>query len=126
MKYVCRLITLCAELTSCAPAIVAYPASIERSDHIPARFVLLEPVTGISTAGFERMLPAGTVFAEIGSIPAGIVLRPLNKILTVEGANIAEADAVVTGKQWVGFYLRVEHAFSPLQEPVPIKLESQP
>jgi len=125
MKHARRLAFLCAALASCSPAVVTYPAAVARPEHSHERFILLAPVTGISTAGFDRTLPAGTVFEGVGSIPAGMVLRPVNKVLTVEGANIAEADAVVAGQRWVGFYLRVEHTFSPLQEPVPIKLEKQ-
>jgi hypothetical protein len=125
MTHVHRLAFLCAALASCSPAIITYPAVITRADHNPERFMLLVSVTGASTAGFDRTLPAGTVFTEVGSIPAGMVLRPLNKVLTVEGANIAEADAVVTGEQWVGFYLRVEHTFSPLRQAVHIELEKQ-
>lgn len=125
MKHVRRLAFLCAALASCSPAVVAYPAAIARGDHSHQRFMLLAPATGISTAGFDRTLPAGTVFEGVGSIPEGMVLRPLNKVLTVEGANIAEADAVVAGERWVGFYLRVEHTFSPLQQSVRIKLEKQ-
>ena len=120
-----RIALLCVALVSCAPSIVTYPVSVTRANPSAERFILLASVTGTSSAGFSRSLPAGTAFKEVGSIPQGRVMRPLNKILTAEGANIAEADAVVADGRWVGFYLRVEHTFSPLQQPVRIKLEKQ-
>ena len=92
----------------------------------PARYVVTAPATGLSSVGIASTLRVGAVLEEVGAVPSGLVLRPLNAVLTAQGANIAEADAVVTGGQWTGFYLPVQHSLSPLRTPAPLKLERRP
>ena len=58
-----------------------------------------------------------------GDISQGQVLKPLDTVLTVEGTNVREAYAVVHNGSWVGFWLPVERAFSPLRTPVAATFE---
>jgi len=53
----------------------------------------------------------------------GVVYKSKDQVLTVEASNIYEANIVVLSNKLVGFYLPVEHTFSPLDSKV--KLNSQ-
>ncbi len=75
-------------------------------------------VWGRSTAGYSRTLPAGSRWKRIGRVPMGDILKSPDVTLTVEGAHIHEADIVVHDGNWVGFWLPVEKAFSPLKSPI--------
>lgn len=111
---------------SCVSDLAMAPVALQPLALPPARYVVTAPAIGLSSVGITSTLRAGTVLEEVGTVPAGLVLRPLNAVLTAQGANIAEADAVVTGGQWTGFYLPVQHSLSPLRTPVPLKLEKRP
>jgi hypothetical protein len=126
MRHIAGAVLTSVCLAACAPQLQTYPAVLRPPGQAPERYVLRTAATGTSTAGFKRTLPAGTAFVDAGVTPWGTALRPIDMVLTAEGANIAQADAVVADSNWVGFYLRVEHSFSPLLEPVPINLEKQP
>ncbi|MGH7119558.1 MAG: hypothetical protein ACREFP_11315 [Acetobacteraceae bacterium] len=82
-------------------------------------------MTGTSTAGYSSTIQSGTVLAKVGSVPQGMVLEPINHVLTVVGDNLSEAYAVVKNGDWVGFYLPVQQTFSPLKSVVPVALERQ-
>lgn len=69
--------------------------------------------------GYGRTIPADTEFAAIGRIAPGLVLKPTQTVLTIEGAHVHEAYAVLADGRLVGFYLPVERAYSPLTTPVP-------
>jgi hypothetical protein len=58
----------------------------------------------------------------MGSIREGVVMKPVDTVLTVEGIHVHEAYIVVRNDQWVGFWLPNEEAFSPVADPVPVKL----
>jgi hypothetical protein len=69
--------------------------------------------------GYGRTIPADTEFAAIGRVAPGLVLKPVQTVLTIEGAHVHEAYAVLADGRLVGFYLPVERAYSPLTTPVP-------
>ena len=121
-----RTIGLALLAASCAPDIIMSPVVLRPLAHAPAQYVVTAPATGLSSVGFTSTLGAGTVLEEVGTVPSGLVLRPLNAVLTAQGANIAQADAVVSDGRWTGFYLPVQHSLSPLRTPVPIMLEKRP
>lgn len=115
----------CALLAACAPSIVTSPAALRTTDEPRVRYVLTDGVTGTSTAGYSSTIQSGTVLAKVGSVPQGMVLEPINHVLTVVGDNLSEAYAVVKNGDWVGFYLPVQQTFSPLKSVVPVALERQ-
>lgn len=68
--------------------------------------------------GYARTLPRGTVLKFVGSIDQGDVYRPVNYLLTLEGANIHEVYVVVNRTDIVGFFMPVELAFVPSRAPI--------
>ncbi len=116
-------ITIVLLVLGCANRVVMESVTLEpTSEGALDEAVLRSRAEGASTAGYSRVLVAGSRWHRIGRIPQGEVWKPLNTVLTVEGKHIREANIVVRGKNWAGYYLPVERAFSPLETPVPIKL----
>lgn len=74
---------------------------------------------------YTRRIAAGTEFVVAGRIAQGLVLKPTQTVLTVEGAHVHEAYAVHRDGQLVGFYLPVERAFTSLVKPVPMPLQER-
>ena len=70
---------------------------------------------------YTRTLKRGSRWALVGTTPQGSVYRPVDRVLTVEGAHVHEAYIVVAGGRITGFYLPVEKAFSPIT-PRPLSL----
>lgn len=64
-------------------------------------------------SGFASALAAGTIWQKIGTIGQGDVLRTRDQIVSIEASNLYQADIVVDHGQLVGFYLPVDHAFTP-------------
>jgi hypothetical protein len=91
----------------------------------PAVYVLPDEVTGESSAGYGRTLPAGSRWRDVGVIRQGQVYQPVDTIVTAEGTNVHEAYIVASEGQWVGFWLPYEEAFSPLSQPAPITLRAE-
>lgn len=69
--------------------------------------------------GYGRTIPADTEFAAIGRVAPGLVLKPTQTVLAVEGAHMHEAHAVWQDGHLIGFYLPVERAFAALPVPLP-------
>jgi hypothetical protein len=118
-----RSLLIIASLLGCAPEIIVRPAQLQPNDPTSRQMRVTLTVEARSTAGFHSALPVGTVLEPRGQIAEGIVMAPRNAVLTAEGAHIAEAYAVISGSKWVGFWLPVQRAFSPLQAPVAIQME---
>lgn len=123
---VLRLAALAAAVTlvACAAEVVRRPTELTAAV-TPGLFVLGAPVEITLDSRYRRHLAAGTELAEIGSVREGRVLKPVNAVLTVEGAHMHEAYAVVQGERLVGFYLPVEKSFSPLSQSVPLLLQER-
>ncbi|MFX8297360.1 hypothetical protein ABTL30_20295, partial [Acinetobacter baumannii] len=56
----------------------------------------------------------------VGTVPQGVVYRPVGTIFTIEGRQVHEAYLVIADQRLVGFYLPGEQAYSPLSTAVPI------
>lgn len=78
-----------------------------------------------STSGYERPIPAGSKWHNVGSIPQGDVYRRSDDVYVVEGAHIHEAFIVVRDNQVIGFYLPVEKSFSPTASAAPITFKRE-
>ena len=116
--------TLCAVLAACASEISMQPAPLNAPTQQNTSVVrLTAEVRGVSTSGYSRTLRVGSRWETIGDTNQGQVLKPLDSVLTVEGANVREAYVVIRDGSWVGFWLPVERAYSPLRTPVAATFE---
>ena len=116
--------TLCTVLAACASEVSMQPAPLQALKQTETSVVrLTADVSGVSSAGYSRTLGLGSQWETIGDTSQGQVLKPLDSVLTVEGANVHEAYVVVRDGAWVGFWLPVERSFSPLRTPVPATFE---
>ncbi len=106
----------------CASEVVRDPVALSASKSSQT-LQLGSAAAVVLDSGYERQLAAGTVLVEFGRVPQGQVFKPLNRVLTVEGAHMHEAYPVLRGNSIVGFYLPVEKAFSPLSRPVSLQFE---
>ena len=61
----------------------------------------------------------------VGRVAQGLVLKPTQTVLTIEGAHMHEAYAVHRDGQLVGFYLPVERAYSALPLPASMPLQEK-
>lgn len=77
-------------------------------------------------SGYRRTIAAGTEFVAVGRVAQGLVLKPTQTVLTLEGAHMHEAYVVLHDGQFVGFYLPVERAYAALPRPVPAQLQEKP
>lgn len=106
----------------CAPQVVRTPVSVV-AGAAPARAYVTESTVSFRLPSlYMRKIDGGTRFVEAGSIAQGRILKPVGTVLSVEGADVHEAYAVVSGDSLVGFYLPFEKAFSPIA-PVPFPLK---
>jgi hypothetical protein len=111
-------------LAACAAAINMQPAPLQTPTEQNTGVVrLATEVRGVSNSGYSRTLRIGTQWQQIGDTNQGQVLKPLDSVLTVEGANVREAYVVIRDGSWVGFWLPVERAYSPLRTPVAATFE---
>jgi len=108
-------------LAACASEAPRQPVQMVPA-HAAWRYVVLSQTTLELDSG-ARTLPAGTEFAEAGSISQGKVLKPVKTVFNVEGAGAQEAYPVVRDARLVGFYLPIEKSFSPLSRPVAFPLQ---
>ena len=74
------------------------------------------------TSGDQRTLSPGSAWVSMGRVREGVVMKPVDTVLTVKGIHVREAYIVVRNDRWVGFWLPNEEAFSPVADPVPVKL----
>lgn len=120
------LMALSVAIAGCASEVKRQSSSLVLLETAPGkRLVLEQPVIFTLDSGYQRTIKPGTEFVEIGSIQQGRVLKPVNTVLTVEGAHMHEAYAVVNNDILAGFYLPVEIAFSPLSQTVVINLKEK-
>ena len=114
----------CTFLAACASEISMQPAPLSAPTLQNTSVVrLTADATGLSTSGYSRTLQVGSQWEMIGGTNQGQVLKPLDSVLTVEGANVREAYVVIRDGSWVGFWLPVERAYSPLRAPVAVKFK---
>lgn len=120
LKFLCAGVAA-ALLFGCAQKLRMEPVSMIPEKVMGAPLLLQASVTGASSAGYSRTLKIETRWLKIGAIRQGEVLKPLDTTLTAEAGHVREANIVVSRNQWVGFWLPVEQAFSPLKVQKPIK-----
>lgn len=89
------------------------------------RFVTTLTVEARPESGYPRTIGAGTEFVVVGRVVQGLVLKPTQTVLTIEGAHMHEAYAVHRDGQLVGFYLPVERAYAALPLPVSMPLQER-
>ena len=120
------LLAVISLAAGCAGEVVRHPAALQAAPAGAAKgYVTTRAAEFRLDSGYERTIAASTAFDEVGAIPEGAVLKPRITVLTVEGAHMHEAYAVVKDGRLVGFYLPVERAFAPLSVPVYLQLEPQ-
>ncbi|MFC7477968.1 hypothetical protein ACFQS7_26715 [Dankookia sp. GCM10030260] len=110
-------------LLACAPALTTRPATATIGEGQPDRTVTA-PARGTSSANFSRTILPGSRLRYAGSIPEGQIWRPVGWVLLAEGRHMHEAYVVERDGQWIGFYLPVERAFSPLASPPTLRTET--
>jgi hypothetical protein len=104
-------------LAACAPEVVRRPTQLTSMAGGPGGTIeILEDKLIAVGPGYSRVISRGTVWARIGRSSEGEVFKPVDRVFTVEGAQIHEAYLVLDGDRVVGFYLPVERAFSAIPE----------
>lgn len=98
------------------------PCQIEKGKSTSKPFRLGKEIQVTLDTGYSRKLKDGVRWDYVGVIPPGEVFRTNDQILTVEGSNIFEAYIVVSSGKLVGFYLPVQKAFSPISNPIELKM----
>lgn len=74
----------------------------------------------IGDFGSATPLKKGTTWRKVGKIDAGDVLATQDQVVTVEASNAYEAEPVVAHGEVAGFFLVVQHTFTPADPPVPV------
>jgi hypothetical protein len=102
-------------LAACAAEVVHQPTQLTPITEQPgATIEILEDASiSVGPAGYRRVISRGSVWMRIGRSVEGEVYKPVDRVFTVEGAQIHEAYLVLDGDRVVGFYLPVERAFAP-------------
>jgi len=102
-------------LAACAPEVGRQPTQLTPITEQPGATIEIREDAPISVgpAGYRRVISRGSVWMRIGRSVEGEVYKPVDRVFTVEGAQIHEAYLVLDGDRVVGFYLPVERAFSP-------------
>jgi hypothetical protein len=99
----------------CASEVKRQPVNLSQTaSEQGEKKMLVKSISFTLDSGYDRTIVANTEFVIVGRILQGLVLRPTQTVLTVEGAHMHEAYAVLNNGQLVGFYLPVERAFSAL------------
>lgn len=121
------LLSLFATLVvaACAPEVRRESVVLSEATGPRTQFVLDQGVSVSLDSGYNRTIARGTTFAASGNIGQGVVMRPTNTVISVEGSHVHEAWPVVKDGRLVGFYLPVERAFSPLSTPVAVSLSER-
>ena len=98
-------------LTACAAQIVRHPTQLTAQPGGTIEILQDAPISVGS--GYRRVISRGSVWMRIGRTAEGEVYKPVDRVFTIEGAQVHEAYLVLDGDRIVGFYLPVERAFSP-------------
>jgi hypothetical protein len=109
-------------LQACAPSVVRQQTAALQPAQSPIRVTLVDEIEAHIGTGYPARLKLGTTWQLVGSIPEGDVYKPLDQILTLEGADVHEAYIVISDSLLAGFYLPVEKSFSPVSRRMPLNL----
>lgn len=108
-------------LGACAPMISTAPATLATDNETgPSRIQLKSSTAVRLETGYTRTLSAGSRWQRVGTVPQGVVYRPIGTIFTIEGRQVHEAYLVIADQRLVGFYLPGEQAYSSLSTAVSI------
>jgi hypothetical protein len=124
-KNLCSLFIFNVLFLSCAFDLVhvkQLPTQLDTTQQRKNSFVLEKEEKIYLGTGYSRIIKAGTKWDYFGTIQQGDVFNTKDQLLTVEASNIHEAYIVMSSKKLVGFYLPVEKAFSPLNEPKELQM----
>lgn len=88
----------------------------------PGPALTLQDDVNVSIAdhGSATPLKKGTTWRKVGKIDAGDVFAPQGQVVTVEASNAYEAEPVIAHGEVVGFFLVVQHTFTPADPPAPV------
>ena len=115
-----------ALLAGCASEVKRVPVElVSAAPEAGRRLATTAAVEILPDSGYRRTIAAATEFLVVGRVPQGLVLKPTQTVLTLEGAHIHEAYAVVRDGQFVGFYLPVERAYAAVAKPVPMNVQER-
>jgi hypothetical protein len=102
-------------LAACAPEVARRPTQLTPlTEGVGGTIEILADLPIAVGPGYRRVIGKGSVWTRIGRSGEGEVYKPINRVFTVEGAQVHEAYLVLEGDRVVGFYLPVERAFSPV------------
>jgi hypothetical protein len=112
-------------LAGCALEVQRVPVQFSPStDALERTFVISQDVVVVPSAGYARVLKAGSTWKYVGRVPQGSVYAIKDDVFMLEGRHHHEAQCVVSDDQsLVGFYLPVEKAFASIQQPVQLRLK---
>ena len=99
-------------IAACAQAVKQEPASTLQPAAQVKQFRVVQGLDVPASIGFTTHIKPQTSWSLVGTLPQGEVYKSRDQVLTVEGADVAEAYLVMAGDELVGFYLPVERAFS--------------
>lgn len=122
-------ISVCAVIVAtlalgCAPALKHTPTTLKSTQAAaPAAIVFQRDVEVTPSSGYTRVLKAGSVWKEVGTIPEGTVYKVEDDVFMLEAGHMHEAHCVISGKTLVGFYLPVEQAFVSVYEKVSLPVK---
>jgi hypothetical protein len=115
-----------ALVAGCASEVQRQPVEFTAAiAELGQRFVTTALVELRPDSGYARSIPSGSEFVAIGRIAAGLVLRPTNSVLTLEGKHMHEAYAVRDRDRLVGLYLPAEQAYAALPNPPAMPLQER-
>src|SRR5882672_4196826 len=116
---------LCASvLAGCAFDIISIkqmPVDFQPTAGSSQGWTLDQDTKVILRQGFATSLKKGTNWRQVGRIEQGDVFRTTDQLVAVEASNQHEAYLVVNKNMAVGFYLPVEHTFTPADPPIAVK-----
>jgi len=120
------LLTLALLLTGCAASVTYMPSNLTSdTEATRPRHITVDRQTNIRLdTGYTRTLRAGSEWQLAGRIAQGDVYQPQNDVFTLEGKHIHEAWLVIADSRLAGFYLPVEHGFSPIVHSVDLSFSS--
>jgi hypothetical protein len=112
MQRTMRVLFLGCSLAIAACAVKQESVSALQPVEQAKQFRVVEGLDVHLSTGYTTHIKPNTSWSLVGTVSQGEVYKSRDQVLTVEGADVAEAYLVVAGDELVGFYLPVEHTFS--------------
>lgn len=111
-------------LCACAATVPAEPARfapLAAGATAPAVRLRSQVDLKLST-GYTHVLPEGSQWRAVGTLPQGTVYQRVDGVFSIEGRHVHEAYLVVDRSALQGFYLPGEGNYSPLSPSVSLPL----